>query len=203
METNNIRNYDEITNTGIKPSTKYIEKIVPIRTEEDKDACLRFLTLNNNSDALCHGFYDTNHINRIIEYCEYLLYFSTQEHQHEIIAFALLHSKRINKGKLLEISLACAIPNKHKFGNMIAHSIYKFAVRNKIKFLSVAPRTPELRKTFIKYGFESVYGKELEDEVLLKEIDLKIPVFLTRNKTKKVKRKIPTTPTYDFVDSNV
>ena len=32
--------------------------------------------------------------------------------------------------------------------------------------------TPELRKTFIKYGFESIHGREGVDEVLEKEIDL-------------------------------
>lgn len=56
-----------------------------------------------------------------------------------------------------------------------------------LKSLYVSPRTPELRKSFIKYGFESIYGREGIDEVLEKEIDLIIPIFHKRGKTLKVK----------------
>jgi hypothetical protein len=60
-----------------------------------------------------------------------------------------LQSKK--KGRLLNILLACAVPNKNKFGKMIANSLYNFAVKYKYPFLYVSPRTPELRRTFIKY----------------------------------------------------
>ena len=56
MESNNIRNYDEIINNSIISSTRYIEKIIPIRTDEDRDACLRLLTIDNNNVTLCQGY---------------------------------------------------------------------------------------------------------------------------------------------------
>ena len=188
METNNIRNYNEITNNRIKPSTKYIEKLVPIKTEEDKDSCLRFLTINNNISTLCHGYYSAEYINSILESSDYLLYFHNQDIRDTIVAFALIESKSKKKGKIVNILLTCAIPNKYKFGKMIAHSLYNFAVKYKYPFLYVSPRTPELRKTFIKYGFESIYGREGIDEVLEKEIDVNVPVFYKRGKTQKIKR---------------
>jgi len=187
METNNVRNYTEITVNTPKPSIKYIEKIIPIKTEEDKDACLRFLTISNNSLTLCHRYYTEEYINSIIEYSDSLLYFSSKENQNDIVAFALVKSKSKKKGKILDILLACAIPNKNKFGKMIAHSLYNFSVTYKYQFLYVSPRTPELRKTFITYGFESIHGMEGIDEVLEKEIDLNIPIFNTRGKTHKIK----------------
>jgi len=166
METNDIRNY------SIKSSTKYIEKLIQIKTEEDKDACLRFLTINN-SLRLCHKYYNVEHVNTIIKHSDYLIYFSSQENHTNIVAFALVQLKSKKKGGILDILLVCAIPNKNKFGKMIAYSLYKFAVKYKYPFLYVSPRTPELRKTFIKYGFESIHGIEGIDEVLEKEIDLR------------------------------
>ena len=199
METNNIRNYNEITYTGITPSTRYLEKHIPIKTVEDKDACLRFLTINNNSLALCHRYYSVEYINSIMEYSDYLIYFSSQENHTDIVAFALVKSKSKKKGKILDILLACAIPNKIKFGKMIAHSLYNFAVKYKYSFLYVSPRTTELRKTFIKYGFESIHGREGIDEVLEKEIDLNIPTFNKRGKTQKIKR-ISSTTNINYIE---
>ena len=188
METNDIRNYNNITDNGIKPSIKYIEKIIQIKTEEDKDSCLRFLTINNNTLTLCHRYYNAKYINSIIEYSDYLLYFTSQENNNDMVAFALVKLKSKKKGKILDILLACAIPNKKKFGKMIAHSLYNFAVTYKYPFIYVSPRTPELRKTFIKYGFESIHGVEGVDEVFEKEIDLNIPIFHKRGITQKIKR---------------
>jgi hypothetical protein len=191
METNNIRNYNEITYTGITPSTRYIEKHIPIKTDEDKDACLRFLTINNKN--LCQAYYDDTHINSIIEYSDFLIYFSNQD---SIVAFALVKSMSKKKGKVLNILLACSMPNK-KFGKMIAHSLYNFAVKYKYPFLYVSPRTPELRKTFIKYGFESIYGREEVDEVLEKEIDMNILTINKRGKTQKIKRSTMEDPLFE------
>ena len=188
METNNIRNYNEIREIGIRPSTKYIEKIIALKTDEDKDACLRFLTINNNSLTLCHSYYTAEYINSIMEYSDYLIYYSSQENHKDIVAFALVKSQSKKKGKILNILLACTIPNKNKFGKMIAYSLYNFAVKNKYPFLYVSPRTPELRKTFIKYGFESIYGQEGVDEVLEKEIDFNTLRIYNRGKTQKIKR---------------
>lgn len=203
METNNIRNYNEITNNGMKPSTKYIEKIVPIRTEEDKDDCLRFLTIHNKSAAICHGHYSAKYINTVIEYSDYFIYISTQESPRDIIAFALLKSKKIKMGKILDILLVCAIPNKSKFGNMISHLIYNFALKNKYLFLYVSPRTAELRQTFIKHGFESAHGIEGIDEVLTKMINFDIPRLQKRAKTLKVKRNKIVKFLNDLEDGNI
>ena len=189
METNNLRNYNEITDNGITPSTRYIEKHIPIKTDEDKDACLRFLTISNTN--LCHGYYDDKYINSIIEYSDYLIFFSNQD---RIVGFALVKSMSKKKGKILNILLACAIPNKKKLGKMLANSLYNFAVKYKYPFLYVSPRTPELRKTFIKYGFESIHGIEGVDEVLEKEIDLTTYSLQQRGKTQKIKR----TPSTDI-----
>ena len=180
--------YIEITDNGIKPSIKYIEKVIQIKTEEDKDACLRFLTL------LCHKYYNTEHINSMIEYSDCLIYFVSEKSNTDIVAFALVKSRSKRKGKILDILLACAIPNKNKFGKMIAHSLYNFAIKYKYPFLYVSPRTPELRKTFIKYGFESIHGIEGVDEVLEKEIDLTTYSLQQRGKTQKIKR----TPSTDI-----
>ena len=188
METNDIRNYNEITDNGIKSSLKYIEKIIPIKTEEDKDACLRFLTINHNILTLCQGFYDDKYINSIVEYSDCLIYFINQGTNKDIVAFALVKSRSKKRGKILDILLSCAVPNKNKFGKMIAHSLYNFAVKYKYPFLYVSPRTPALRTTFIKYGFESIHGIEGVDEVLEKEIDLNVPTFYKRGKTQKIKR---------------
>lgn len=187
METNDIRNYNEILNNTLKPSIKYIERITPIKTDEDKDACLRFLTINNNSSELCHRYYNVEHINSVIEYSDCLIYFVSKEN-NDIVAFALVKLKGKKKGKILDILLACAIPNENKFGKMMANSLYNFALRYKYPFLYVSPRTPELRKTFIKYGFESIHGIEGVDEVLEKEIDMNILTINKRGKTQKIKR---------------
>ncbi len=188
METNDIRNYNEITNTGIKSSRKYIEKILHLRTDEDKDACLRFLTIVNTIRTLCHGFYSPEYLNSTINYSDYCIYFHEQNNTKEVVAFALVELKSKKKGRILSILLVCAIPNTNKFGKMIAHSLYNFAVKYKYPFLYVSPRTPELRKTFIKYGFESIHGIEGIDEVLEKEIDLNLLKINTRGKTQKIKR---------------
>ena len=76
----------------------YIEKIMPIITEEDKDACFRILTLSN---TLYEGHGD-KHINNIIEYSDFLIYFSNQD---SIVAFALVKSISKKKGKVLNILL--------------------------------------------------------------------------------------------------
>lgn len=188
METNDIRNYEEVINTGIRPSTKYIEKVLRIRSEDDKDACLRFLTINNKSLALCRGFYTDEYIRSVVESSDALLYVHTKEDTSQIVAFALVQTKHKKKGKILNILLVCAVVNKHKLGKLIAHSLYNFAVTHAYLFLYVSPRTPALRATFMKYGFESIYGREGIDEVLEKELERTFPVIHTRGKTQKQRR---------------
>ena len=130
-----------------------------IKTEEDKNACLRFLTINNNNLS-------DEYINSIVEYSDCLIYFLNQENH---VGFALVKFKSKKKGKILDILLASAIPNMN---TLLSQSLYNFAVTHKYSFIYVSPRTPELRKTFIEYGFESIHGIEGVDELLEKEIEV-------------------------------
>lgn len=190
MESNTIRNYNEITESGILPSIKYIEKILPIQREEDKDFCLRFLTLENNHLDLCHKYYTNEYIKTIIESSDFVLFFHKKDEIKTIVAFALVRMMKKKKGNILNILLVCATPNKNKFGQMIAHSLYNFAIRKKCKYLYTSPRTAALRATFIKYGFEPIFGREGVDEVLEKEIEENNISIIRANKTRKIKSKI-------------
>lgn len=138
-----------------------IEKILHLRTDEDRDACLRFLTLYR-------GFYSAEYLNSIIEYSDYCIYFHEQNNNKEVVAFAIIESKSKRRGEILSIQMACAIPN---FAELIPQSLCNFAVKYTYPFLYVSPRTPELRKAFIKYGFESIHGIKGINELLEKEIE--------------------------------
>ena len=192
MDPNDIINYNEITDYH----TKYIEKIVPFKTVEDRDACLRFLTINNNSLTLSHEYYNSEYINSLLEYSDYLIYFVSKENHKDIVAFALVKSKSKKRGTILDILFACAAPN---FSKMIAQSVCNFALKNKYQFLYVSPNTPELRKTFIKYGFESIHGIEGVDELLEKTIELKIPTIQKRATTQKIKR-VSSTSNVNYIE---
>lgn len=100
----------------------------------------------------------------------------------DIVGFALVAQKK----HAIDVLLLCAIPSKERFGNMIAHSVYSFGITKRCNKIYASPRTPLLRKTFIKYGFEHLRGVEDIDEVLVKKIDL--PSFIKTNKTRKVRR---------------
>jgi hypothetical protein len=188
MEINNIRNYDEITNNGIKPAEKYIFKKGVLTSEEDKNACLRLLTFGNKHLPLCHSHYDTAYINSTIEDCDWLLYFHAESNPDEIVAFSLVQFRRKRKGKILDIRLLCAISNNKKFGRTMANAVYNFGIQRGCAFMYTSPRTPLLRETFIKYGFEPIYGKINVDEVLEREIDPDRIVIPNKSKTRKVPR---------------
>jgi hypothetical protein len=193
MDSNIIENYNEIA----EHYTEYIEQIVPFKTEEDKDACLRFLR-NNNNLTLSNKCSNTEYINQLQDYSDYLIYFVSKQNNKDIVAFAFLKSKSKKKGKILDILLTCVIPNNN-FATLIAHSVYNFAVKNQYQFLYVSPRTPELRKTFIKYGFESIHGIEGRDELLEKTIELKIPTIQKRATTQKIKR-VSSTSNVNYIE---
>lgn len=169
------------------PSQKYIETILSLRTDEDKDQCLRFLTIANNHTELYHSLYSDTHINAIIESSDYILYVKKREDTTAIIAFALIKLMSKKKGKILNILLVCAIPNKKRFGQLISHSVYNFGIQLECKFLYTSPRTPDLRRTFIQHGFEPIYGIEGVDEVLEKEIEYPILSMRSRGKTHNVR----------------
>lgn len=84
---------------------------------------------------------------------------------------------------------------------MISYSIYNFAIKNKCKFLYVVPRTLELRKTFMKYGFEHIFGNEGIDEVLELEIEDDVLEIIKRGKTQKVKKQ--TNVYADYNDTSI
>ncbi len=145
-----------------------MEKIIQIKTDREKDDCLRVLTRNNNNLTQCHKYYDIEYINRTVEYSDFIIYFINKENHKDIVAFALVKSQSKMKGKILNVLLVCAIPNMNTF---VAHSLYNYALTYKYPFIYVSPRTPDLRETFIKYGFESICGREEIDEVLEKELE--------------------------------
>lgn len=185
MEYNNIRNYNNLTNNGIIPVEKYILKRIPLISEEDRDYCLRLLTIANRHVALCHDYFSSNYINTVIEDCDYLLFFHKESSIDAIVAFSLVRFQRKRRGKILNIALLCALPNHRKFGQMMANAVHSFAVARGCPFLYVSPRTDALRTTFIKYGFEPIFGKKGRDEVLEKEIDSKFITVPKTNRTRK------------------
>lgn len=189
INTNIIRNANEISNTGeIIPVIKYIEKILPIRTEEDKDSCLRLLTFNNRHLKLCRNVYNDKYINSVIEDCKYLIFFHTSGNPENIVAFTLVRFKEKRKGKILDIALVCTIPNNKKLAKMVTYSIHNFAIKMGCKFLYTVPRTPQLRETFIRYKFEPICGTKNVDEVLELEIEDRSLKITQRGKTQKVRR---------------
>lgn len=125
------------------------------------------LTITNfNNDHI-----PTKHINYIIEDSDWFLYFQT-ESTKEIVAISFVTFKHKRRGKILDITLLCAITNHKRFGNMMANAVYHFAIQQGCKFIYTVPRTPQLRETFIKYGFESICGARRNAiEVLEREID--------------------------------
>lgn len=189
INTNIIRNANEITNTGqIIPGVKYVEKILPIRTEEDKDSCLRLLTFNDRHLKLCRNIYNDTYINTVIEDCNYFIFFHTPGNAENIVAFTLVRFNEKRKGKILDIALVCTIPNNKKLAKMVTFSIHNFAIKMGCKFVYAVPRTPQLRETFIRYKFEPICGKKNVDEVLELEIEDRSIVINKRGKTLKVKR---------------
>lgn len=158
-------------NGTIVPRIRYVEKILNITREEDKDSCLLFLTSKNKHLALCQGTYDDKFIQMAIEHSDYCIFYHDSSNLEGIVTFGLVKLRSKKRGKILDIALVCAVKNEERFGQMIAFSLYHFALQKHCKFLYTSPRTPELRKTFIKYGFEPIHGKEGIDEVLEKEIE--------------------------------
>jgi hypothetical protein len=169
-------------NTSTYDRDKYLLVISPLRTDDDRDACFRTLRSKENQ-TLCQNIYSDKYIQCAIEQCDYVILRRTATNANIIVAFALVE---VLNSKNLDILLACTIPNKERFGNMIAYDIYSFAVKKKYHELYTEPRTPELRSIFIKYGFEHFRGVKDFNEVLKKVIVL--PTFNKVNKTRKTTR---------------
>lgn len=157
-------------------------KTIPLRNDDDRHACLKLLTLDGKHLELCHGHYTDTYINTVIENSSHFLFHHTSDAMTAIVAFALVQVKR----NVLDIFLLCAIPSDKHYGNMMAYSVYNFAVQKRCTKLYVSPRTAMLRRTFIKYGFEHLRGIVDIDEVLVKHIH--ISSFVRTDKTFKRKK---------------
>jgi hypothetical protein len=155
-------------NTNRFDRDNYKSKISILKTDEDKDKCLRFLTTDDRHNIVCHSFYTKDHLNAIIQSSGYFLFYHRKDNIHDIVAFALVKIKK----HMLDVLLLCAIPNKEHYGHMMGHFVYIFAFNKHCNRIYTSPRTPELRNTFIKYGFEHFRGVHNLDEVLVKSVNL-------------------------------
>lgn len=100
MDTNIILKYNELRNNGtIVPGIQYIEKILPIKTKEDKNFCYLFLTDKNKHTLLCRNLYTDKHINNIIESSNFIIFFHTQNDLENIVTFALLKFSNKKRGE--------------------------------------------------------------------------------------------------------
>ncbi len=176
-------------NTNIYNRDNWVKVVRPLRTDDDKDACIRLLTSKEN-ETLCHGVYDSHFINKAIEQSHYIIFRHRRGNVQNVVAFALLE---VSKSKIADILLVCTVPNKERFGQMIAYDIFAFAVYKKCKKMYTEPRTDDLRSTFIKYGFSHLRGIPGINEVLEKPVT---PMTLRAvSSTLKIRRSKPNKPT--------
>jgi hypothetical protein len=166
-------------NTNLYDREGFEEKVVPIRTEEDRYACLKLLVGKNRHMTLCQRLYSEEHIRTIVEDSTALLYYHPVGALEDMVCFALVAHRKPK----LEIRLVCSVPNTQRFGNMIGYLIFSYAIQKKCKKLTCSPRTSELRATFLRHGFVNSYGTEGKNEVLEKQVSpLRIrPVRHTRH----------------------
>ena len=174
-----------LTNNGVKQSDTYLLKKLPLIDDEDRESCLRFLT-QNKPLLLFHNYYSAEYINTVVEESNCFLYFHKES---AIVSFAVLKKMRKKKGNILNILLMCALPNK-KFVQMLANAVYTFAKEHGCRFLYTSPRTKLLRETFMRYGFESIYGRENTNEVFEKELSQNEIIIRNPSKTRKLSRKM-------------
>jgi hypothetical protein len=153
-------------NTNLYDREGFQEKVVPIRTEEDRYACLKLLVGKHRHMTLCQSRYSEEHIKTIIEDSTALLYYHPVGAIEEIVCFALVAHRKPK----LEIRLTCAVPNTQRFGNMIAYLIFSYAIQKRCKKMTCVPRTPQLRDTFLRHGFVHYHGTKGIDEVLEKQV---------------------------------
>lgn len=156
----------------------FVLKTIPLR-KGSRNECLKLLTLHNKHLDICRGHYNDTYLNTVIENSSHFLFYHKVE---AINAFALVQVKR----DVLDIFLLCAVPSDRQYGSMMAYAVHNFAVRKKCTKLYTSPRTPELRYTFMKYGFEHLRGIVDIDEVLVKHI--RVSSFIQTGKTLKLKK---------------
>jgi hypothetical protein len=177
-------------NTNLYDREGFVLKELPIRTEEDRHACLRMLLENDRHRPLCHSEYSEEHIRAYVENGTAFLYYHPVDDIETMVCFAIVKQKK----RVLDILLVCAAPNTHNFDNMIVHAIYTYSISKKCKKLYAAPRTERLRTTFMRYGFTHLRGTRGIDEVFEKTVGpLSIPRVKytrrgTRNHTRRNRR---------------
>lgn len=164
---------------------KYAKSFIPLRTDEDRDACLRHLTNDSFHMQVCRNTYNDKDLKNIIEEASHYLEYTMNDDnkKKQIVGFALLKIRK----DILEIRLLCAIPNKDNIGTMIAFGAYNIGIMKNCKRIFIAPRTEKLREIFIRHGYTKFFGTRNVDEVLEKPII--VPKYTKINKTLK-KRKI-------------
>jgi hypothetical protein len=155
-------------NTNFFDRSKYKNSVLSLQTDDDKDSALRLLTFGNKHVDLCHNEYNEHFLNTVIQTAHKMIL--SRHIDNTIVGFALLELRP--KKKIIDILLVCAVPNEDRIGQMVAHTIFNFAVRSNYKKFYVAPRTNGLRDTFVRYGFEHLRGIPGYDEVFVKKIEL-------------------------------
>lgn len=188
MEYNQVRRYNERAENGVKESCTYLRKQLPLINDEDRESCLRFLTHTNKHLLLCHKYYSTEYIQAVVEESNCLIYFHEKSAVDAIVSFAVVKTVRRKKGKIANILLLCAQKHSKKFGQMLANAVYTFAKHQGCRFLYTSPRTHLLRTTFLRYGYEPIFGREGIDEVLEKEISHNDIILQNHSKTRKLAR---------------
>jgi hypothetical protein len=154
-------------NTNLYDRDGFVLKEVPIRTDEDRHACMRMLLAKDRHMTLCRSEYSEEHIRAYVEHGTAFLYYHPVGDIETMVCFAIVKQKK----RVLDILLVCAAPNTQNFGTMIAYAIYAYAIMKKCKKLYAAPRTERLRATFMHYGFTHLRGVRGIDEVFEKNGD--------------------------------
>jgi hypothetical protein len=175
-------------NTNLYNRGNYTQLVIPLKTDDDKNSCYQLLR-NKQNETLCQGIYDDKYINAAIEQSDYILIRHKNGDIANVVAFALVQIQRKSKTNKMDILLTCTIPNKERYGVMIAYDIYGFALKKVCKKIYTSPRTSDLRTTFIKYGFRHHVGIENYSEVLVTDVKAqtieKVNKTLKRPRTKK------------------
>lgn len=153
-------------NTNLYDRDGFVLKELPIRTDEDRHACMRMLLAKDRHMTLCRSEYSEEHIRAYVEEGTAFLYYHPVGDIETMVCFAIVKQKK----RVLDILLVCAAPNTQNFGTMIAYAIYAYAIVKKCKKLYAAPRTERLRATFMHYGFIHLRGVRGIDEVFEKTV---------------------------------
>lgn len=150
----------------------YIKRIVPLLDQECRCECLRLITINGTYKKIC----DYEAMKSFLVYSDYVMFFHRQSSIEDIVGFVLL-KHRIAMG-VLEIVLMCTKDTTEYINSMIVYNIFNCAIRlHHCMRMVVSPGTYSklLWRVFLRHGFTSMYGYELDgvvDDVFEKFIDI-------------------------------